>query len=241
MTSVAVLRAVALVAILGTPALAQDAPQRPTITTPGEATIKRAPDRAWVVVATDAHAPKSDDARRLGAQAMTDVQTALKATGLAPDAIRTLALSVEPEMSYVDGRAKVNGYTARNQIEVRVDDLDKLPAVFDAASTPKNVTLSINGPRFDLKDRQAVEAEALAASVRNAMSRARAIATGANATLGAIIRIENDTPSSASPMPVFRMQAAMAAPSESTPIAPGEIEIQARVNLTIAIMSFGGK
>jgi uncharacterized protein YggE len=33
----------------------------------------------------------------------------------------------------------------------------------------------------------------------------------------------------------------MAAPSESTPITPGEIEIQARVNLTIAIMSFGGK
>ena len=124
----------------------QAPPPVPTVVTAGEAVVKRAPDRAWVLVATDAHAPKPVDARRLGAQAMTDVQTALKATGLATDAIRTVAYSLQPETAWNNGRATVTGYVAHNQIEVRVDDLDKLPDVLDAANTSKNV--SVTQPLF---------------------------------------------------------------------------------------------
>jgi hypothetical protein len=92
----------------------QAAPSVPAVVTAGEAVLRRAPDRAWIRVATDAHAAKAVDARRLGAQAMTDVQAALKTTGLAADAIRTVAYSLQPETAWNNGRATVTGYVAHN-------------------------------------------------------------------------------------------------------------------------------
>jgi uncharacterized protein YggE len=216
----------------------QAAPPVPTIVTAGEAAVKRAPDRAWVLVATDAHAPKPLDARRLGAQAMTDVQAALKATGLAADAIRTVAYSLQPETAWNNGRATVTGYVAHNQIEVRVDDLDRLPDVLDAANTPKNVSLTIDGPRFDLEDRETVEREVLSSAVENAMARARAMAEGAKVTLGAIQSIQNQSPpSEPTPMPMARSLAVVSGGGDAsaTPVTPGEIEIRARVTVSIAI------
>jgi uncharacterized protein YggE len=231
--------AAALVASAPAADARQVAPPVPTVVTAGEAVVKRAPDRAWVLVATDAHAPKPVDARRLGAQAMTDVQAALKATGLAADAIRTVAYSLQPETTWNNGRATVTGYVAHNQIEVRVDDLDRLPDVLDAANTPKNVSLTVDGPRFDLKDRETVERQVLSAAVENAMARARAMAEGAKVTLGAIQSIENQTPpSEPTRMPMARLMgpaggAGGAVPA--TPVTPGEIEIVARVTVSIAI------
>src|SRR5579864_2101867 len=232
---------IAASALLASPPAAdarQASPPVPTVVTAGEAVQKRAPDRAWVRVATDAHAPKPVDARRLGAQAMTDVQAALKATGLAADAIRTVAYSLQPEMARNNGRATVTGYIAHNQIEIRVDDLDRLPDVLDAANTPKNVSLTIDGPRFDLKDRETVEREVLASAVENAMARARAMAEGAKVTLGAIQSIENETqPSVPMSMPMARGLAVVSSGGDAavTPVTPGEIEILARVTVSIAI------
>jgi uncharacterized protein YggE len=216
----------------------QAGPPVPSVVTAGEAVLKRAPDRAWVLVATDAHAPKPADARRLGAQAMIDVQAALKATGLAADAIRTVGYSLQPETAWNNGRATVTGYVAHNQIEVRVDDLDKLPDVFDAANTPKNVSLTIDGPRFDLKDREAVERQVLSLAVENAMARARALAEGAKVTLGAIQSIQNQSSSSEpTPIPMARSLAVVSGGGDvsATPVTPGEIEIHARVTVSIAI------
>jgi uncharacterized protein YggE len=228
---------IALVAMLAsTPIQAQQTPQAPVIVTPGEASTKRAPDRAWVTVTADAHAPKSADARALGAAAMTDIQTALKGAGVATDAIRTLAFSLQPETNYTNGRANLIGYIAHNEIEVRVDDLNKLPDVLDAANTPKNVSLSINGPRFDLRDRETVQREMLAMAVQNALARARAIADGAHVALGAIQVIENQTaPQMVPQMPMRSMAVSTMGGSVQTPITPGEIEIEARVLVTIAI------
>jgi uncharacterized protein YggE len=234
-----VLMAVAMVIAGARAADAQQAgPPVPTVVTAGEAVLKRAPDRAWVLVATDAHAPKPADARRLGAQAMTDVQAALRATGLAAEAIRTVAYSLEPETAWNNGRATITGYVAHNQIEVRVDDLDKLPDVLDAANTPKNVSLTIDGPRFDLKDRETVERAVLSSAVENAMARARAMADGAKVTLGAILSIQNQTPPSEPVrMPMTRVLAVAggADNTPATPVTPGEIAIQARVTVSIAI------
>jgi uncharacterized protein YggE len=232
-----VLLTVGLFSGLARPTEAQQPVGPPTIVTAGEATLKKAPDQAWLLVATDARAPKSADARQLGAQAMTDVQAALKATGLAPDALRTLAYTLEPETTWTNGHATTTGYVAHNQIEVRVDDLNTLPAVLDAANTPKNVTLSISGPRFDVKDRETLERQLLSAAVQNALARARAMAEGAQLTLGAIQTIENDTPTTpGAPVPMRMMAVGSgAAPGQPTPVTPGEIELRAAVRLTVIV------
>src|SRR5690606_20278413 len=153
--------------------------------------VKRAPDRAWLTVATETRDAQAERARTLSADAMTALQEALGKAGLAEDAIRTTGYSLVPEMDWKSGRGVVRGYVVRNQIEVRIDDLELLPAVIDAATTARATTLSITGPRFALKDESGAQAEALRTAVGAAMNRARAIAYGAGRTLGDILRVED--------------------------------------------------
>jgi uncharacterized protein YggE len=215
---------------------AQSARSEPVVVTHGDAIVKRAPDRAWLTIATETRASKAPEARERSAQAMRAVQDALRNTGLPADAIRTTGYSLHPEMDWNDGRGVIRGYVVRNQIEVRVDNLDRLGDVIDAANnTNRNTALNIQGPRFALRDEQAAETEALRLAVQAAMARAEAIASGAKRSVGQIVRIEErPTEIIMPPQPMFRTTAAEAS-TVQTPITPGEIEVRAQVTLTVEL------
>lgn len=212
-------------------ALPATAQNLPVVVTQGEATLKRAPDRASLTVATETREPRAADARRLSAEGMTALQASLKKIGLSDDAIRTTGYSLVPDMEWKGGRGTVRGYLVRNQIEVRVDDLDRLSDVIDAINTSRSTTVSIDGPRFSLKESASVQAEALRMAVASAIERARAMASGASRTLGPIVRIEEHNLGGQAPQPMM-MRMAASAQATSTPIEPGAIEITALVTVT---------
>jgi len=230
----AALAVIAIVAVNGAPALrAQGSAAQPSvIVTQGDASVKRTPNQAWVLVAVEARAPRPADAQRQAAVAMTGVQTAVRNQGLAADAMKTTGYSLQPDMEYVAGSSRVKGYIARNQIEIRVDAIDKLGTIMDAAGS--SGATSIAGVRFDIAEREAAEREALRMAVRAAMSRAEAMAAGAGRPLGAIVRLEEQVEPSITPRPYMTMSRA-GAEAVPTPISPGEVEIKARVVLTIEI------
>ena len=122
-----------MVAVLGVSAAAYAAPPLQTqdsapngvIVTQGEATLTVPPDRAFVQMSAEGRAQKAADAQRIAADAMTSLQSALKSAGVAADAIRTIGYTLTPENDYVNGRQQFRGFLARNQIEVRVDDLEQ--------------------------------------------------------------------------------------------------------------------
>lgn len=232
------MRRVALLMIamswLAGPAFAQDATEanKSVIVTRGQASVKRAPDQAWVSIAAESRAANPSDAQRAAAEAMKSVDSALSRAGIPNDAIRTTGYTLQPDMEYVNGRSRVRGYIARNQVEVRVDDLRKLGAVLDAAGGAG--ATSVAGLRFDVKDRESVERDALRLAVRDALARARAIASGAGATLGPIVRI--DEISEPGPPGIYPIAQRMSAnEAVQTPISPGELEIRGQVTLTVSI------
>jgi uncharacterized protein YggE len=213
-------------------AAAQTPPEPPGIVTHGSGEIKRAPDQAWVIIAAETRATTPAEAQRGSAEAMTSVQTALQKASLPADAIRTTAYSLTPDIEWVSGRSRVRGYIARNQIEVRVDALDRLGAVIDAAGT--SGATQIAGLRFDVKDRANLERQALQLAVEDALARARAMAAGAKMTLGPILRIEDEMQPIYKPVQMMMERTAAAAPAQ-TPITPGEVEISARVTVVVSI------
>lgn len=214
-------------------ALAQTpSPGPPVIVTHGEATLKRAPDQAWVTFAAEARAPKSGEAQRKAAESMTALEAALKSAGVPADAIKTTSYSVQPEMDYSGGGPRLKGYVVSNQIEVRIDTLDKVSAVLDAAGT--SGATSISGLRFDLKQRAAVEREALQSAVKDALGRAEAMAAGAGRSLGPIVRVEEQAMSGPIERGFMTMTGQRAA-APATPVTPGETEIRAMVTLTVSI------
>ncbi len=226
---------ICLVAIAAT-ALAQppaQGPATPVVVTTGEATVKRAPDRAWVTIAAESRARTAKEAQALNADAMSAVMQKLKAAKLAADAIRTASYQLHPEFDHRDGRQTLRGYVARNTIEVRIDQLDTVGQVLELAVG--SGATSVGGVRFDLKDRAAAEREALAGAVADARARADAAAKAAGMTIERVLRIEEDR-GPGRPEPVmYRQTLSVEAPAAVVPITPGEIEVHAVVTLTAAV------
>jgi uncharacterized protein len=217
------------------PLQTQDSAPNGVIVTQGEATLTVPPDRAFVQMSAEGRAQKAGDAQRLAADAMTSLQNALKSAGVLADAIRTIGYTLTPENDYVNGRQQFRGFLARNQIEVRVDDLGKLSSIIDATGT--SGAASVSGLRFDVKNRSTVEQAALKQAVADAMSRATVIAAGANKTVGGIVRIQEQRMSQPGPVryAMDTFSGGRGGGGGPTPVEPGEVEIRAQVTLTVSI------
>jgi uncharacterized protein YggE len=208
-----------------------DPPARPFVVTTGQAVVRSAPDRAYVSITAESRAARPKDAQRVNAEAMTSVQRQLREMGIPAEAIRTVHVDLQPEFDFKDNRRTLRGYVARNTIEVRVDDLARIGEVLDAAVG--SGATSLGGIRFDLRNREALEREALRLAVADARARADAVASGAGLSIDRILRIEEQRGFEPPPMPFAAMRAE--ARDASTPIVPGEIEVRATVTLTAAV------
>ena len=229
----ALLRITVAVFLLGTAsAFAQVAPpEPPSVVVSGEGVVTAVPDQAWVRIGAESRSKVSRDAQARNAEAMTAVQQKLTALGMAKDAIRTIAIDLQMEYDYANGRQTPRGYVARNTIEVRVDDFAKLGDVLDAAVG--SGATNLHGLRFDVQRREALEREALQRAVANAMGRAEALAAGAKRSIDRVIRIEESSVGRGPERPVMAMR--MQAQEAGTPVAAGELEIRGQVRLVASI------
>jgi uncharacterized protein len=207
-------------------------PSPPVVVANGQATVRLPPDLAYLTMATETRAPRPAEAQQQNARAMTAVRQKLEAAQLPKDSVRTVSYTLEEEFEYGPNRRTSKGFHAVNTIEVRVDDISRVGEILDlgvgaGATSAGNI-------RFDLKDRAGAERQALRLAVADARMRAEAAAAGANAALVSVIRIEEQGAVVPPPRPVV-MRAAAAEAQPETPMTPGQIEIEARVQLTATI------
>jgi uncharacterized protein YggE len=207
-------------------------PLQPTIVTRGHATVNAPPDRAFVTVAAESRSRNSAEAQKQNAAAMSAVLQKIEQAGVAKDAIRTIGYELQPEFDYVNGRQTFRSYVARNTVEIRLDDIDRVGVIIDAAGAGGATT--ITGIRFDVRNRAALERDALRQAVADARARADAAAAGAGATIDRVVRVEEE-PHYEPPRPMMRMAAQGAAADMATPVEPSTIEIQTRVVMTVSI------
>ncbi len=232
------LKTVAAIFLLtAAPALAQQPPtptnpEPPTVVTTGEGVIEVAPDRAWITVTAESRAGNPRDAQKRNVDAMTPVLDKMKAAGVPAEAIKTVGYDLQQEWDYVNNRRISRGYVARNTVEVRVDGVERVGELLEIAVG--SGATSVGGIRFDLKDRDKLEADALRLAVTEARRLAEAAAAGAGMTIDRVQRIDANQGGGPIPMPrvAFAREQANAADSAAPPISAGQIEIRAHVTLT---------
>ena len=208
-------------------------PQEPVVVTVGEATVRRPPDRAFVTISVETRAKSPRDAQRQNAEAMTAVQQRLGQARLGNDAIRTTGYNIQQEFDFVQGKRIPREFVARNGVEVRVDDVARTGEILD--SVVESGATSVSGVRFDLKDRDGAEREAVKLAVADARARAEAAVSGAGRSIDRVLRIEDSRDGGIGPPRPVMMNYAAAERSAPTPIEPGLIEIRARVTLTASM------
>ncbi len=209
-------------------------PSQPTIVTRGQAIVTARPDRAFVTIAAESRSRVSADAQKQNAAAMAAVLQRIEQAGVPKDAVQTIGYDLNPEFDYANGRQTFRNFLARNTVEVRLDDIDRVGAVIDAAVAGGATTIA--GIRFDVRNRAALERDALRQAVADARARADAAAAGAGATIDRVIRVEEEVQPFQPPRPMMRVTEAIVAGNvPTTPVEPSTIEIHARVTLTVSL------
>lgn len=202
-----------------------------TLSVTGTGTVTLVPDVADLHVGVVIQRKTVKDARAVAATRMQGVIKALRAAGVAERDIKTTTLSLQPVYDYsTNGSApRITGYEMRNGVVATIRDLDKLGDAIDGALTGGGSTL--DGVTFRVDDQAKAEAEARTNAMRDARSKADALAGAAGVTIVGVASISEQA--SASPWPVYYERAA--ADGAATPVLPGTSDISISVNVVYLI------
>jgi len=205
-----------------------------TITVTGEGRAEAVPDMAHVTIGITAEAPTAQEALRHSSEAVTQTLALLDAAGIAPRDRQTSGLSLSPVWDYGRGDRppRITGYRASNAVAVRLRDLAMLGAVLDGAVAEGANRLE--GLSFVLSDPEPVMDEARRRAVADARRKAGLYAQAADVVLGPVqLLAEIGDQPQGRPLGL-RAESAMLADA-SVPVAEGELEFVARVQIVFGI------
>jgi uncharacterized protein len=208
-------------AAVAVPGAVQTLPTTLSLTVTGEVSI--APDMATVNFGVVSQGKTAAEAMKSGNIRMNAVMAALKSAGIAAKDIQTSNLQLNPQYNYANNQApKLTGYEARNQVTVKVNDLEKTGPVIDAVIGAGVNQIDQIG--FGLKDNGAALDQARQKAVTILNQRAALYASATGLKLKKLLSLEEGSaPNYHPPMPyAVRAQAAMK--DESTSVSAGELQ-----------------
>jgi uncharacterized protein YggE len=189
------------------------------------AEVRKAPDVAVVSTGITSLAADANTAIRRNAEQMQLLMAALKAAGIAEKDVQTSGVSLNPDYQYVAGRPpRIKGYYASNTVNVTVREIGALGGLLDAVVAAG--ANQINGPSFDIADKDAVLDEARGLALAKARTRADGYARRLGLRVLRVVSVD-ETGGRAAPM-LHAMRGMAVAEQAATdaaanaPIAPGE-------------------
>ena len=235
--------AIGLAAVLGAAmlaaplALAQTTPiQNPAtlsqtgISVTGDGIILAQPNVALITVGVDITDSTLANAQSQAAQKMDAVVQKLKADGIADTDIRTVSYSVNPQY---DQNQSLKGYEVQNLVQVKTSNVSGLGQLLDDAVNAG--ATRIYGIDFQADNMTDLMSQARSQAMQNAQDKAQQLAQASGVGLGRPTLIEDTQPSAVTPMRAqpAAAQAALAVPT--TPVQPGQLQVQSTVHVVYAI------
>jgi uncharacterized protein len=215
---------------------AQTTETMPTLVMVGEAEQTGTPDVALLTVGVTQDRDTAGQALRATTQATRRVLEVVRNYGLEPRDIQTSGLSVQPrygrplQRSGSDDRVVVVGYSAWNQLSLRVRDIERIGELLDnVVAAGSN---EIRGLSFDVADRVKLLNESRIRAVDDAKRKAMLYAEAAGIRLGGIINLQEDSTGQQPRPTVARSGALESAGPAPVPVEAGEVVIRARVRIT---------
>lgn len=218
--------------VAATPCFAEECASMTTLNVSAQSEMKAAPDIATVSTGIVTIAPTANDALKKNSVQMNDVFKALKAAGIKDKDIQTSGITLNPQYVYEKNESpKIKGYQANNNLNVIIHDLKAIGGVLDAL-VAKGAN-QINGPNFTIENPDKLLDQARKEAVTKARARADLMAGAAGMKVKRIVSISESSGSSGPiPYPVMaRKMEMMASADVSTPVAAGEVNLTANVNI----------
>jgi uncharacterized protein YggE len=200
-----------------------------TVTVSGSGTAEAAPDLLTVSIGVECRRDDVGAAYAAAGRAAAAISAVLREHGVPDPDITTSGLNVRAEVVWKEGQGQmVTGYVASSVLAVRLRDVPGSSDVIAGAVAAGGNDVRLNGLELGFADPAAVTAQAREAAWQDALAAARQFALLAGAELGPVVSVTQQ-PGPPGPIPVAKMQRAMAA--DSVGIEAGQSSVSATVGV----------
>lgn len=204
-----------------------------TLTVGGSGSVQATPDWARLQLGVRVRAASAQAASQAAGAAMEKVLQALRQAGVDSRQIQTSDYSLAPVYGPEGTAAAPSAYEAVHMLSVGVP-ADRAGAVLDAAAQAG--ANQSGGVVFDLRDRSALERQAVQLAIDDARERAQAAAAHAGLRLLGLRSLQVGDAGSPIPFAVRSLPAAEAA----VPLQPGQLTVTATVQAVFDAAPAGG-
>lgn len=211
----------------------------PAITVSGAGEVRVAPDLANVSLGVVAQQETARAAQQEANRIAQAILAAVAALDVPREAVQTSQLVLTPvyeqpgPRQQVPTEPRIVAYQASNVVSIRLTDLAKIGPVIDAGIDAG--ANQVQGVHFQLEDDREAGEEAMRRAVRDARSKAAAMAEALEVTLGAVLDAREGGVTIDRPEFLQARAFAMESHAADTPVAPGEITVSAHVTLSYRI------
>jgi uncharacterized protein YggE len=210
-----------------------------TISVSGTGTIDATPDIARLSLAVQRRDVSMQVARDETVRVSKAFLALCKKLGIPENKIRTSGLTIQPEYRWDEKENKqvFVGYFVQRQLQVEINDLDKLGGVIEGAIDAG--VNEVSPPVLDSSRAKELNRDALAAATADAKANAERIASSLGVKLGAVRTVVAGG-ASPPPMPMQEMRvqamAMDAAAGKAANYVPGEISFESRVETVFDVV-----
>lgn len=192
--------------------------QQKTMILTGQGRVYTAPDTAVIRLGVQTTGNNLLQIQASNASTMQSILQMLQRMGISD--VKTYQYSIDKIYDYEEGRQIDRGYSVRNILEIRTNNIDMAGSIIDSSvNAGANVVELIT---FDVSNREMYYQQALNMAVMNAFEKAKSISM--NLGTGKNPIIVHITENSSFPIEPYRRELAA-----STPVVPGSLIIEAFV------------
>jgi len=196
------------------------------MTVQGSSSLSVEPDTASIQLEVVTEDEQLSQAQQDNTIRMNEVIQTLLQAGIARGNMQTTAYGIHPLYDYVDGKQEFRTYQVTHSLIVVIEDMNQVGRVIDLAV--RSGVNRVSNIQFTLENREGYDQRALSDALQNAINKAATMAETLNVNLDSTpIKIVEEKSDIRRPFQPF----ATADVSLTTPIQPGEINIEARVEV----------
>lgn len=202
----------------------------------GDSIVRSRPDTALITVAVVTQGQTALAAQQENARKSEAVVRAVKAAAGAGAEVETSGYSLQPQYTYRQNEQPlIQGYQARNGVNVTMNDLTRVGAVIDAATSAG--ANNVDNLSFTLRRDRPARDQALAEATRAALAKAQVIAQALGGRVTRILEVQEAT-EGVRPVPIYKtemMARAGSSDAAQTPVEIGTLDIRSQVQLVAEI------
>lgn len=201
----------------------------------GEGKVKVTPDLVNIQLGIQAQSKTVAEAQAQATKAMNDVMSALTGNGIAQKDIQTQYYNIQQLTKWDNDKQEqvIIGYQINNVVSAKIRDIARAGTIIDAVTLAGGDLTRVNSLQFTVDDPTVYYDQAREKAMADAEDTATQLANLSKVKLGKPIYIAESGAPVPQTMPIYAKGAADA--SQSTPISPGELEINLTVQVNYAI------